>query len=82
MLDLMQVFVETLDKCFSNVCELDIIFNFNKVYTILDEIVLGGQVLETNSSEVVKGVDEISKLEKASNTMMLVPKSMPGWQSR
>jgi len=82
MLDLMQVFVETLDKCFSNVCELDIIFNFNKVYTILDEIVLGGQVLETNSSEVVKAVDEISKLEKASNTMMLVPKSMPGWQSR
>ncbi|GMP37910.1 hypothetical protein CsSME_00009387 [Camellia sinensis var. sinensis] len=31
MLDLMQVFVETLDKCFSNVCELDIVFNFNKV---------------------------------------------------
>ncbi|CAL5377171.1 unnamed protein product [Camellia sinensis] len=30
MLDLMQVFVETLDKCFSNVCELDIVFNFNK----------------------------------------------------
>ncbi|KAI5660964.1 hypothetical protein M9H77_20287 [Catharanthus roseus] len=30
MLDLMQVFVETLDKCFRNVCELDIVFNFNK----------------------------------------------------
>ena len=25
------VFVETLDKCFKNVCELDIVFNFNKV---------------------------------------------------
>ncbi|GMP37912.1 hypothetical protein CsSME_00009387 [Camellia sinensis var. sinensis] len=55
------VFVETLDKCFSNVCELDIVFNFNKVHTILDEIVLGGQVLETSSSEVMKAVEEISK---------------------
>ncbi|KAK9286521.1 hypothetical protein L1049_014919 [Liquidambar formosana] len=31
MLDLMQVFVETLDKCLSNACELDIVFNFSKV---------------------------------------------------
>lgn len=25
------VFVETLDRCFKNVCELDIVYNFNKV---------------------------------------------------
>ncbi|XP_047155297.1 AP-3 complex subunit sigma isoform X2 [Vigna umbellata] len=31
MLDLIQVFVETLDKCFRNVCELDIVFNYSKV---------------------------------------------------
>uniref|UniRef100_A0A8R7UAN1 AP complex subunit sigma n=1 Tax=Triticum urartu TaxID=4572 RepID=A0A8R7UAN1_TRIUA len=31
MLDLVQVFVETLNRCFKNVCELDIVFNFNKV---------------------------------------------------
>ncbi|XP_022859898.1 AP-3 complex subunit sigma, partial [Olea europaea var. sylvestris] len=62
MLDLMQVFVEALDKCFSNVCEIDVVFNFNKVHTILDEFILGGQVLETNSSEVVKTVEEISKM--------------------
>ncbi|XP_047329221.1 AP-3 complex subunit sigma-like isoform X2 [Impatiens glandulifera] len=61
MLDLMQVFVEILGKCFSKVCELDIVFNFNKVHAILDEIVLGGQVLETNSSVVVKAVEEISR---------------------
>ncbi|XP_073046257.1 AP-3 complex subunit sigma-like isoform X2 [Primulina eburnea] len=30
MLDLMQVFVETMDRCFSNVCELDVVFHFNK----------------------------------------------------
>jgi len=27
----MQVFVETLDKCFENVCELDLIFHMDKV---------------------------------------------------
>ncbi|XP_071726139.1 AP-3 complex subunit sigma-like [Rutidosis leptorrhynchoides] len=42
ILDVMQVFVETLDKCFTNACELDIVFNFNKVHTILDEIIMGG----------------------------------------
>ncbi|KAG8440628.1 hypothetical protein GDO86_006395 [Hymenochirus boettgeri] len=31
ILDLIQVFVETLDKCFENVCELDLIFNMDKV---------------------------------------------------
>lgn len=28
---LFQVFVETLDKCFENVCELDLIFHMDKV---------------------------------------------------
>ncbi|KAL2477155.1 AP-3 complex subunit sigma [Forsythia ovata] len=81
MLDLMQVFVETLDKVFSNVCELDVVFNFNKVHTILEEFILGGQVLETNSSEVVKTVEEILKMERAANSIKVVP-SIPGWQGR
>ncbi|KAI3753272.1 hypothetical protein L2E82_25320 [Cichorium intybus] len=82
ILDLMQVFVETLDKCFSNVCELDIIFNFNKVHTILDEIILGGQVVEMNSSDVVKAVNDISGLEKNPNSILRVSKSISGWQGR
>ncbi|KAG5062262.1 hypothetical protein JHK85_003445 [Glycine max] len=63
MLDLIQVLVETLDKCFRNVCELDIVFNYSKMHTILDEIILGGQVLETSSNEVMKAIEEISRLE-------------------
>ena len=31
ILDLIQVFVEVLDKCFENVCELDLIFHADKV---------------------------------------------------
>ena len=32
ILDLIQVFVETLDRCFENVCELDLIFHADKVF--------------------------------------------------
>ena len=48
ILDVIQVFVETLDKCFENVCELDLIFHVDKVHNILAEMVMGGMVLETN----------------------------------
>ncbi|URD94111.1 AP-3 complex subunit [Musa troglodytarum] len=46
MLDLSQVPVETLDRCFKNVGEFDIVFNFNKMHTVLDEIIFGGQARE------------------------------------
>ncbi|KAJ6378792.1 hypothetical protein OIU78_028921 [Salix suchowensis] len=82
MLDLIQVFVETLDKCFRNVCELDIVFNYNKLHSILDEIISGGQVLETSSTEIMRAVEEISKSESASNSISLVPKTVSGWRSR
>ena len=36
--------VTVLDRYFGNVCELDIIFNFNKAYYILDEILIGGEM--------------------------------------
>ncbi|XP_054810476.1 AP-3 complex subunit sigma isoform X2 [Prosopis cineraria] len=82
MLDLIQVFVETLDKCFRNVCELDVVFNYSKMHSILDEIIFGGQVLETSSTEVLKAIEELSRLEAASNAMNLVPKSVSGWRTR
>lgn len=35
-------------------CELDIIFNCHKAYYILDEILLGGRLLETSKREVLR----------------------------
>ncbi len=64
ILDLIQVFVEVLDKCFENVCELDVIFHSDKVHYILDEIVMGGMVLETNIAEVMEAIIEMNKLEQ------------------
>jgi len=66
ILDLIQVFVESLDKCFENVCELDLIFHTDKVHYILDEIVMGGMVLETSLKEIITAVNGTIKYQRAS----------------
>ena len=38
------------------VCELDIIFNFEKAYFMLDELLLGGEVQETSKKNVLKAI--------------------------
>lgn len=53
-LEQIQYYVECLDKYFGNVCELDLIFNYNKAYHILDEVVVGGYICETSKKTVHK----------------------------
>ena len=65
---MIQVFVEALDQRFENVCELDIVFHFDEVNTILDEIVMGGMVLETNLNEVMNIIHGMKKYEKLSRS--------------
>ncbi len=48
-----QVFVQVLDTCFENVCELDLIYHFDKVNYILDELCMAGMVLETNVESIL-----------------------------
>eukprot|EP00586_Coscinodiscus_wailesii_P004850 CAMPEP_0172485640 /NCGR_PEP_ID=MMETSP1066-20121228/13758_1 /TAXON_ID=671091 /ORGANISM="Coscinodiscus wailesii, Strain CCMP2513" /LENGTH=175 /DNA_ID=CAMNT_0013251025 /DNA_START=71 /DNA_END=598 /DNA_ORIENTATION=+ len=62
ILDLIQVFVEALDKCFENVCELDLIFHADRVHYVLDEIVMGGMVLETNITSILQAIQDQGKL--------------------
>jgi AP-3 complex subunit sigma len=56
LLDLIQVFVEALDRLFENVCELDLIFNFEVLHAALGEMIVGGVVVETNLDKIVTGV--------------------------
>ncbi|KAI7861971.1 AP complex, mu/sigma subunit [Spinellus fusiger] len=67
ILDLIQVFVESLDRCFENVCELDLIFHFDEVHHILSEIIQGGMVLETNMNEIVEAIQEMNRAKKKSS---------------
>lgn len=66
ILDLIQVFVEALDKRFENVCELDLIFHSDRVHFILDEIVMGGMVLETNINSILQAINDQEKMDKDS----------------
>jgi AP-3 complex subunit sigma len=50
------VFVEALNHLFEDVCELDLIFNFETLHAVLGEMVVGGVVVETGLDRVVKGV--------------------------
>ena len=61
-------FVEVLNEYFHNVCELDLVFNFYKVwknglrsevlnlcckvYTVVDEMFLAGEIRETSQTKV------------------------------
>ena len=56
------LFVELLDSYFSNVWELDIVFNFNSVYAILDEFMLAGDIEETSKREILERVKVIEKI--------------------
>jgi AP-2 complex subunit sigma-1 len=43
--------------------QLDIVFHFNKVYGILDEFILAGEVQETNKKVILDRMRELEKLE-------------------
>ncbi|QSL64324.1 hypothetical protein MERGE_001624 [Pneumocystis wakefieldiae] len=57
-LEIIHRYVETLDKYFGNVCELDIIFNFQKAYFILDELIMAGEMQESSKKNVLKIISQ------------------------
>ncbi|XP_066914287.1 AP-1 complex subunit sigma-2-like [Clytia hemisphaerica] len=59
-------YVELLDKYFGNVCELDIIFNFEKAYYMLDELILGGEIQETSKKKVLSAIQAQDSLQEDS----------------
>ena len=62
-LELIHLFVETLDKYFGSVCELDVVYNFYKVYSVLDELLVGGEIVETSKVNILKKLREIEFYE-------------------
>jgi len=63
-LEVIHRYVEVLDKYFGSVCELDIIFNFEKAYFILDEFLLAGEVQESSKSKVLRAVENSDALQE------------------
>jgi len=63
-LEVIHRYVEVLDKYFGSVCELDIIFNFEKAYFILDELILGGEMQETSKKAVLTQIEMADKYQE------------------
>ncbi|KAG5439766.1 hypothetical protein PCANB_000048 [Pneumocystis canis] len=71
-LEIIHRYVEALDRYFGNVCELDIIFNFQKAYFILDELIMAGEMQESSKKAVLKIIsdqDTQEELEKAEDSL-------------
>uniref|UniRef100_A0A914D2K2 AP complex subunit sigma n=1 Tax=Acrobeloides nanus TaxID=290746 RepID=A0A914D2K2_9BILA len=66
-MDIIQRYVELLDKYFKNVCELNIIFDFHKAYYVLDEFILNGEIQEYDKDLIINAVREYDQLQKKEN---------------
>ena len=62
-LELIHLFVEILDRYFGSVCELEVVYNFYKVYSVLDELIIGGELIETSRMNILKKQREIEFYE-------------------
>ncbi|KAL7666875.1 AP complex subunit sigma [[Candida] zeylanoides] len=62
-LESLHFLVEILDEYFNDVCELDLVFNFYKLYAILDEIYLGGETQELSKSKILARLHDLDKLD-------------------
>eukprot|EP00457_Paulinella_chromatophora_P017670 gb/GEZN01018760.1/.p1 GENE.gb/GEZN01018760.1/~~gb/GEZN01018760.1/.p1 ORF type:complete len:150 (-),score=17.55 gb/GEZN01018760.1/:233-682(-) len=61
ILELIHNLVETLDKYFENVCELDIMFNIERAHFILEEMVMNGRITETNKANILRPIRLMDK---------------------
>ena len=61
-LETIHFLVETLDMYFKNVREVDIINNFYKVYEIMDNYIVAGEVMDVNKAEIITRIRELEKL--------------------
>lgn len=63
--ELVHNFVEVLDKYFSRVSELDIMFNLDKVHIMLDEMILNGHIVETNKNRILAPLLALDKMAES-----------------
>ena len=72
-LEIVHRYVEQMDKYYGNVCELDIIFNFQKAYFILDELLLAGEMQESSKKNVLRCIGQQDSLEDMEVSGGLMP---------
>ncbi|KAI1317321.1 hypothetical protein EDD11_008690 [Mortierella claussenii] len=63
-LEVIHRYVEVLDRYFGNVCELDLIFNFQRAYFILDELLIAGEMQESSKKTVLRVITQMDAMEE------------------
>ena len=64
-MEILQRYVEVLDQYFGSVCELDIIFNFEKAHFVWNELVVAGEIVESSRRAILASVldqDDIQRV--------------------
>ncbi|KYQ90266.1 clathrin-adaptor small chain [Tieghemostelium lacteum] len=59
--------VVLLDCIFENVCELDLIYEFEKAYLLLDEYILAGEIQDTSNKEILTSLNGGEEYERQKN---------------
>ncbi|CDR97024.1 clathrin adaptor complex small chain family protein, putative [Babesia bigemina] len=60
--ELIHLIVEILDDFYDNVHELDVVCNFNTLHSLLNELILAGELLETSKQTVLDRMKATYKL--------------------
>mmetsp|Transcript_14359 Transcript_14359/g.21048 ORF Transcript_14359/g.21048 Transcript_14359/m.21048 type:complete len:158 (-) Transcript_14359:75-548(-) len=69
MLEFIHTLVETMDKWAGSICELDIMYQLEQVHFLLDEMVMNGQVVETNKANVLRPIDLMERESQKAESM-------------
>jgi len=64
VLEFIHLLVETLDKFFRNVCELDIMFNLDRAHMLLEEMVMNGRIVESSHKAILEPVELLDQDQK------------------
>jgi AP-4 complex subunit sigma-1 len=64
ILEFIHSLVESLDKYFDSVCELDIMYSIDKAHYIVDEMVANGHIVENNKHNLLKPIVLLDKAIK------------------
>jgi AP-4 complex subunit sigma-1 len=69
ILEFIHSLVETMNKYFENVCELDIMYHLEKAHYIVDEMVANGSIVENNPVNILKPLQLMDKAASAEESI-------------
>ncbi|XBW37043.1 hypothetical protein QEN19_002623 [Hanseniaspora menglaensis] len=69
MLDFIHGFVECLNVCFEDVTELDLVFGWQTLQSVLEEMIVGGIVVEIDRNKIVQNIDQLNGGHKGESSL-------------